>query len=315
MIDTAEGAPNCHRSVLTAEDGQQILVDSWRPAADIDVRAIIQIFHGLGEHPARYERFAGLCIRQGFAVVAHAHRGHGENCDEQNLGHYTDQDGWNKVIGDALLVQEDILTRFAGLPLVLLGHSMGSYIAQSFMMRHGGDVQALILSASTYASRLQLRIGHLLAAFEVWRSGPRAKSSLLNRMGFADFNQRFAPSRTEFDWLSRDENEVDKYIADPLCGALSSNKLWHDLTAGLLEITSRRSLSRIPAHLPILITGGEQDPVGGAKGLGRLTRAYGETGHSDVSLRVYDGARHEMLNETNRDEFSNDVLNWISDKL
>jgi len=315
MIDTAEGAPNCHRSVLTAEDGQQILVDSWRPADDTDARAVIQILHGLGEHPARYERFASLCVRQGFAVVAHAHRGHGENCDEQNLGHYADQDVWNRVVGDALLVQEEIMARFPGLPLVLLGHSMGSYIAQCFMMRHAGNVQALILSAPTYASRLQLRTGHLLAAFEVWRSGPRMKSALLNQLSFGGFNQRFAPNRTEFDWLSRDENEVDKYVADPLCGALSSNKLWHDLTGGLLEITSRRSLSRIPAHLPILITGGEQDSVGGAKGLGRLARAYRATGHSDVSLRVYDGARHEMLNETNRDEFSADVFNWINAQL
>ena len=311
MIETREQRTTCHRSVLTADDAHRILVDTWRPADGVAVRAVIQIFHGLGEHPARYERFANYCNERGFAVVAHAHRGHGEKCNAAELGHYADDDGWDKVIGDARLVQQEIIRQFAERPLILLGHSMGSYIAQAFMMQHAENVQALILSASTYAPRLQLRAGHLLAAFEVWRSGPRAKSALLNRMSFGGFNKRFAPNRTEFDWLSRDENEVDRYVADALCGAPSSNKLWHDLTRGLLEITARKSISGIPEKLPVLITGGEQDPVGGARGLGRLTNAYRASGHTDIALKVYEGGRHEMFNETNRDAFSADLLDWI----
>ena len=313
MSDAAD--VTAERSVLTAGDGHRILVDDWRPATDSDVRALIQIFHGLGEHPARYGRFAGLCVQQGYAVVAHANRGHGENCEPGHLGHYADDDGWQKVIGDARLVQEEVRRRFPGLPLVLLGHSMGSYLAQSFMLLHAGDADALILSASTYASRLQLRLGHLLAGFEEWRRVARARSELLNRLGFGEFNKPFTPGRTEFDWISRDDAEVDKYIADPLCGGPYSNKLWADLTGGLLEITRPRSIAAIPKDLPILITGGADDPVGGARGLGRLAEVYENTGHSDVTLRVYDGGRHEMFNETNRDEFTNDLLRWLAGKL
>ena len=310
-----DAGPDCNRSLLTADDGHQILVDSWRAADNPNPDAVIQIFHGLGEHPARYERFAGLCVRRGFAVIAHAHRGHGENCEPGLLGHYADEDGWNKVVADALLVQERLLLQFAGVPVILLGHSMGSYVAQSFVMRHAGNVHALILSASTYSPRLRLRLGHVLAAIEVWRKGPAAKSELLNQAGFGDFNKRFAPNRTEFDWLSRDENEVDKYIADPLCGAASSNKLWRDLTGGMLEITSRNAIPRIPSDLPVLITGGSEDPVGGAEGMGRLAGMYRETGHDDVTLSVYEGGRHEMLNEIDRDQFSNDLLSWVAEKI
>jgi len=306
---------NAHRTNLSAEDGQQILVDSWRPLASEQVLAIVQIFHGLGEHPARYERFANVCAAQGYAVVAHAHRGHGESCARQDLGHFADVDGWSRVLSDAFVVQQNILQRFPNVPLVLLGHSMGSYIAQAFLLRHPDAVDALILSGSTCASRLQLWLGHWLAALAVWRSGPAAKSALLNSLSFGDFNKKFAPNRTDFDWLSRDEYEVDKYVADPLCGVPSSNKLWHDLTGGLLEITSKKSIARIPAKLPVLITGGAVDPVGGAKGLARLADVYLRTGHRRVALKVYDDARHEMLNEINRDHFSEDLLRWIDETI
>jgi len=303
------------RATLRAEDGHQILVDSWHPEAGISPKAFLHIFHGLGEHTARYERFAQSCVAAGLIVLAHNHRGHGENCDSEFLGHYADDDGWNKVIADALLVQNDARKDFPDLPLVLMGHSMGSYIAQSFVMRHPQKVSQLILSASTYAPRLRLRLGKWLATFDAWRHGPRNKSEMLNQMSFGDFNKRFAPNRTEFDWLSRDKHEVDKYIDDPLCGAPSSSQLWHDLTGGMLEITSRRAVASVPNDMPLLILGGQFDPVGGEKGMTLLADAYRKSGHADVTLRVYADGRHEMLNETNRDEVTKDIIRWIDDRI
>lgn len=303
----AEIKPLCERRVIEADDGHRILVDCWQPAGE--VRALMHIFHGLGEHAARYARFARQCVAQGYVVTAHNHRGHGENCAPDGLGHYADDNGWNRVINDALQVQQDLVRRFPDLPLILFGHSMGSYIAQSFVMRHPENVSALVLSGSTWPNRVQLRIGQLLATVAVWIGGPQEKSAMLNKMSFGDFNKRFAPNRTDFDWLSRDPSEVDKYIADPLCGAPSTNQLWKDLLGGMLRISTINALAQIP-DIPILIMGGALDPVGGAARLSGLATAYRNSKHAQISLKIYADGRHEMLNETNRDSVTADVLEW-----
>jgi alpha-beta hydrolase superfamily lysophospholipase len=145
-----------------------------------------------------------------------------------------------------------------------------------------------------------------------WRHGKREKSALLNQLGFGAFNKRFAPNRTEFDWLSRDDNEVDRYINDPLCGFDSSNGLWADLTGALLRVRKLSAMRKLAASLPILITGGSQDPVGGSKGMNALADAWRRSGHDKVSVQVYPHGRHEMLNETKREEFTSDVLDWIA---
>jgi alpha-beta hydrolase superfamily lysophospholipase len=192
---------------------------------------------------------------------------------------------------------------------------MGSYIAQSFVMRGLGRPDGLILSGSTLAPLLQLRMGHWLAAWEQFRRDPAANSKRLNDLGIGALNRRFEPARTPSDWLSRDEAEVDKYVNDPHCGADSSIGLWHQLTAGLLEISSARAMKKVDSDLPILITGGASDPVGGRKGMTRLAQGYRNTGHRNVTLKIYDGGRHEMLNEINRDEFMHDLRTWLLDNV
>lgn len=300
------------RRVLESDDGHRILVNCWQP--DGEVRALMHIFHGLGEHAARYDRFARESVAHGYVVVAHNHRGHGEDCAPNGLGHYADDNGWNRVINDALQVQQDLIRRFPGLPLILFGHSMGSHIAQSFVMRHPEHVSALVLSGSTWPNRLQLRMGQFLATVAVWINGSQEKSALLNKMSFGDFNKRFSPNRTEFDWLSRDPLEVDKYVADPMCGAPSSNQLWKDLLGGMLEISTAKAVAKIP-DLPVLILGGTLDPVGGASRLTALADAYRANGHSRVTLSVYPDGRHEMLNETNRDAVTKDIHEWCDSAL
>lgn len=312
MSDAETEFTPVERHSLQAVDGRRIITDLWRPQRPI---ALIHLLHGLAEHPARYEHFARHCNRQGIAVAAHNHRGHGENCPEDELGHFADENGWNKVISDVALVQDSIRFQVPDVPLVLLGHSMGSYIAQSFLMQGHGRVSALILSGSTYNSRLQLWIGHWIAAIESMRLGKSCPSSLLNKMSFGEFNKSFAPNRTEFDWLSRDESAVDKYIADPLCGAESSSRLWFDLTGGLLDVTSAKALRKIRPDLPILITGGAADPVGGREGLSRLAKQYEKSGNRNTTLKIYAQARHEMFNEINNDEFNQNITRWLSEVL
>jgi alpha-beta hydrolase superfamily lysophospholipase len=296
---------------LSSPDHHIVRGTLWLPPAK--PLGVLQIFHGLGEYHSRYARFAGLATARGLAVVAHDHRGHGRHAEEQ--GHFANRGGWQSLTDDALLVNDMIGDRYPGLPIVLLGHSMGSFIAQFFSMQHGYRLSALVLSASTWPNKFEIIPGRLLARIESWRLGIRGKSKLLDKLGFGDFNKPFLPARTDHDWLSRDESEVDAYINDPLCGGPYSCGLWIDFLGGLQAIASDNELSRIQADLPILLTGGAEDPVGGQRGITELAMHYSKSGHTRLSTKIYPEGRHEMFNELNRDEFSADVLAWIEKQL
>lgn len=293
---------------LDGELGHKIHVYAYEPTAE--VTGIIQVFHGLGEHSLRYGRFAAAAAERGLAVCIHDHRGHGQH--SRSPGYFGDKKGWHLLVDDAKIVHDHLLERYAGKPLILLGHSMGSYIAQFFAMHYGAKLKGLILSASTWPRRLQLIPAMLIARIESLRYSKLGRSPLMHKLGFGNFNKPFKPARTELDWLSRDENEVDLYVNDPLCGGPYTCGLWIDLLGALYELGSDHSLSRIGSDLPILITGGSDDPVGGEDGMTRLAMHYAQTSHGRVSLKIYAEGRHEMLNEINRDEVTGDLLDWIA---
>ena len=303
--------PNFSTHQLSASGGHDIPFYVWIP--DAEATAVIQIFHGLGEHSARYQRFAEAATKNGYAVCAHDHRGHGPNARQP--GFFAADVGWDLLVNDGHKVSDFLRARFPGKPIVLLGHSMGSYIAQSYAMRFGDDLAALVLSGSTWPSRGLLFVGRLIARVATWHKGVEAYSPLLDKIGFEEFNNRFEPARTTLDWLSRDNAEVDAYIADPLCGGPYAIGLWNDLLGGLRDISNNQALRDIPVDLPILITGGADDPVGGERGMQRLSARYADTGHRRLATKIYPGGRHEMLNETNRDEFTADLLRWIETAL
>lgn len=297
--------------VLATPDGHEIHLRIWHP--DGEFVGVIQLLHGLGEHIDRYERFAAAANARGFVICAHNHRGHGK--DDDTAGYFADRNGWHLLVDDAHVAHEHIREQFPNLPIVLLGHSMGSYVAQTFAMHYGAKLSGLLLSGSMWPQRAKLLPAILLARIEALRLGKRGKSALLDQLGFGDFNKRFEPARTELDWLSRDENEVDLYIADPLCGGPYTCGLWIDVLGALFELGSDAALNRISAGLPILITGGSDDPVGGEESMTRLTMHYAQTGHQRVTMKLYPEGRHEMLNETNRDEVTADWLDWIGARI
>lgn len=297
---------------VSSPGGRRIAVREW----PVDQpRAIVQILHGLAEHIDRYDRFAAACNERGYSVFGHNHRGHGAQSGDGQLGHFADRDGWSLVVDDAHAVFRHIAENHAGVPIVLLGHSMGSYIAQSFVMREAPEIAALVLSGSTSPNRGEVRFASLLATVVGAIRGKRRLSKLFDTMVFKNYNKAFAPARTPFDWLSRDAAEVERYVDDPLCGGLSSYALWKDIFGGLLEISTPAMLSRVRADLPLLITGGDVDPVGGRAALTRLAAAYEAAGHKRVTLKLYADGRHEMLNESNRDEVTDDWLSWIEAAL
>ncbi|PHN19742.1 alpha/beta hydrolase [Pseudomonas sp. ICMP 460] len=298
---------------LTANDHSRLYVNQWLP--DGPPKALVMLCHGMAEHSGRYARLAQALCNAGYGVYAADQRGHGRTADEGTLGLYAEHDGWHTVVGDLASLNQHIGQQQPGLPIILLGHSMGSYIAQAYLLHHSASLNGTILSGSNFQPVALYRAARLIARLERMRQGLRGRSGLIDFLSFGSFNKTFKPNRTAFDWLSRDPSEVDKYINDPLCGFRCTNQLWVDLLGGLQQISKASNLAQIDPGLPILVIGGECDPVSEGKRLKSLAHALREAGCQNVQLNVYPQARHEVFNETNRDEVTADVLSWLDQAL
>lgn len=298
---------------LDASDHNRLFVNRWQPLGS--PKAVVMLSHGMAEHSGRYERLGLALAEAGYALYAHDQRGHGRTADHGVLGHYADQDGWNKVVGDLATLRAWIAQHHHGVPVFLLGHSMGSYIAQAYLMHHSAGLQGAMLSGSNFQPVSLYRTAAVVARMERWRQGPTGRSALIEFLSFGSFNSQFKPVRTSFDWLSRDAAEVDKYVNDPLCGFRCTNQFWLDMLGGLQQISKPSNLAQIDKSLPILIMGGECDPVSEGRRLKDLADALTGTDHPFVTLKIYPQARHEILNETHRDEVTRDLLAWLDEAL
>lgn len=285
-----------HPFTLTSRDDHTIAGTVVQPE---EPTAVLVIAHGMAEHAGRYVSFGRWLGERDIAVLTFDHRGHGPSCSQSQRGHFSDQDGWNKVTDDLCRVLREARARFPGLPLILLGHSMGSFIAQSCAQRHPDALDALILSASNRIHRPQLLVSRALIGSIRKLYGARHLSPTIARLTFDRFNRQFKPSRTGNDWLSRDANQVDAYIADPLCGFPCTAGLWHDFVRGMLTIDPASWRRDLPVHL----FAGSDDPVGEmGTGITRHFQTIRNAGVERVTLRLFDRGRHEMLNETNAEE-------------
>jgi len=278
--------------------------DIERPAA------LVYLVHGLAEHVARYDSFAMALNQAGFMVAGHDQRGHGRTARESGiLGHFGDRGGWTAMVGDAAAGVSAWRAERPELPLILFGHSMGSFVVQQALWSWPDRFDGAVLSGSNGPPPPLAALGRLIARIERLRLGPRGRSKLIHALGFDGMNKAFQPARTDMDWLSRDPEMVDRYIADPECGFVASTASWIGLLDALSSLASTRNLQRIPATMPIHLAAGRRDPVGDfGKGVQRLHDLYANAGLTDLTMTLYDGARHEILNETNRAEVTADII-------
>jgi alpha-beta hydrolase superfamily lysophospholipase len=280
------------RFTYRAQDGVDIVGYRWDPAGM--PRGAVQLTHGMGEHVRRYGALARALTDRGLVVYGQDHRGHGATArSEEELGQLG-PDGWTQLVDDVDLLVSLIRDEQPGLPLVLLGHSMGSFAVQQYLLKHSDRVDAVVLTGTTALDQLEPAL------------------DLDKPIDLAAFNAAFEPARTEFDWLSRDEAIVDAYIADPRCGFGIDVDAGQDMFAGARRMADPGQVTAIRPDLPLYIAAGELDPVNANLVLLHvLVDRYRAAGLTDVTVRTYPGARHEILNETNRDEVVAGILDWL----
>lgn len=289
-------------------EGKKVLYLHWQTAAP---RAAVVISHGMVEHPARYDDLAKFLADSGLAVYGIYHIGHGPEAEV--LNHMGEGDFDRCVENLHELVQ--LAAAETGVPVILLGHSMGSFLSQLYVTKYH-DLAGLILSGSTKAApvaKMGAVVATVLTALSKDKSRP---CPFMNTMAFGSYNKAFPNARTDFDWLSRDTQQVDKYIADPLCGGICSVSFYKNLTCGMARMGKSERIQKVSKDLPVYIQGGSMDPVSAmGKGLYALRDQYTALGLSRVELDVYDGARHEIFNEINREEVYRNTLAFINSVL
>lgn len=295
---------------LQVTDGHVMHYYRWLPADE--PAATVQIAHGMGEHAARYDWTAGHLTRAGFAVYAQDHRGHGLSTTAEAYGDMG-ADGWNRTLSDAAELTRLIKANHPGRPHALVGHSMGSMLTQQYLYRYGYELNAAVLSGSPgLGNPVQLWLSHNIARFESWRHGADGSSELLQNLLFGKSNEPFdGPDATGFEWLSRDTDQVAAYVHDPACGFVLRAGSVAKLMAGAREARKNSRIANIPAELPLYVFSGADDPVHSEEaGLKRLLKKY-RRAMRQVDYKLYPGGRHEMLNETNRDEVVADLVGWL----
>ncbi|MDD2428415.1 MAG: alpha/beta hydrolase [Eubacteriales bacterium] len=274
-------------------------------------KAVLHIVHGMAEHIARYHDFAKKLNAMGIAVGGADLPGHGPQTDPSQLGHFAKEDGMEKVLADVRQTGQLIRGNFPGVPYVLMGHSMGSFISRECVLRFESP-DALLLSGTGHFDRLLSAAALALSRAACLIDGGQKPSKFLDKLVFSGNNKPFEPARTALDWLSRDEKEVDKYIADPYCGFPFTGSAYRDFFGLLKGLTHMNRLKDMQRKMPVLFISGAGDPVGGmSKGVRAVARQFQQAGMEDIGVRLYQDARHELINELNRDEVIRETADWI----
>ena len=286
----------------------------WLPQGQ--PRAVVQIVHGVAEYVGRYDHVARFLTERGFLVCGEDHLGHGKTVDDGKYGYFSPRGGWDLVARDIRRLRELQGEKYPGVPYVMLGHSMGSFLTRTYLIRWPGTVDGAVLSGTGQEPAPLVALGKALAGGLCLLRGGDSVSPLVNAMSLGAYNKKFAPNRTGADWISRDEAVVDAYLKDPLCTFMPTVAMFRDMMGGLQYIADRNNLARMDKETPVYFLSGDRDPVGAmGKGVEKVVRMFRKAGCRDVSVKLYPEGRHEMFNELNRDEVMADLLAWLESKL
>lgn len=285
----------------------------WIPEGE--VKAAVQIAHGMMEHIGRYREFAEFLAGQGIYVLGHDHLGHGKTAAaEEDRGYFGDHGGAVSVIRDMHRVTIHAQRKYPGVPVFLLGHSMGSFFARRYLTVYKDGIDGVILLGTGAPKEAKVRLGYLLADAFCRQKGARYRSRMLYNMSLGNYNRKFKPVKTAVDWLSREEKNNRAFTEDPMTDFIFTAGAYRDFFEVILKTEKLEQKGSMRTDLPILILSGSKDPVGEeTKGVRRVYEWYDHAGAEDLSIGFYEDARHELLNETNREEVFSDILSWIED--
>lgn len=290
----------------------QIFSRSWVEEST-DPRAVIVIAHGMAEHSGRYDHFARYLAGNGFAVYMNDHAGHGRSA--QIKGHFADKDGWECVVKDLNALMDQAAERHPGLPIFLMGHSMGSFLTRSFIVRYGERLAGCVI-CGTMGKNPGVPVGRAIAAAQIKLMGPRSSGRRIDKISSAGYNKRIENPVNSSAWLSTDDAVCRAFEADPLSNFPFTAAGYRDLFVGLSEISSPQWAQKVPKELPILLIAGDQDPVGNyGEGPKQVAEWLQAAGVRSVQLKLYPGMRHEVLNEIGKEEVYADVLGWLDTLL
>lgn len=287
----------------------------WLPQGE--AKAVLQIAHGVAEYIERYEDFASFLTTHGFAVVGNDHLGHGKSFHfEDEMGWFGDDHGWHKVCDDMKKLYDLEKEKFPNVPYFLLGHSMGSFLARTYIIDYPDDLDGVIISGTGWQHALTCDAGMALADMEIRLHGSKYRSDTLQKIAFGGYLKNIENPATENDWISRDAELVKRYTEDTLCGYIATAGLMREMMYGIRYIGRDSKLAAMNRSMPVFFFSGAEDPVGDwSKGVQQTAASFLTAGMTDVTVKLYEGGRHEMLNEINKQEVYEDVLAWLQLKM
>lgn len=298
---------------VTMSDGHDIFVRTFKPNGT--KVGHIHILHGMAEHSKRYEAFAEKLCEEGYFVSTHDHRGHGFTAQKNGtLGYFDEKNGFDRVVEDVYEILTNLKEETTSRP-ILFGHSMGSFIARRFIQQYSEEIERLILSG-TGAPKLLHEGGHIIASQLVKLQGATVRSDLMHKLSFAGFNRHIQNPKTNFDWLTTDDEEVQKYMEDPLCGFIATHQFFVDLTGGILMLKNKSQNARIRHDLKVLLISGTHDPLADENGTSvlRTGKQLVEAGLEHVKVYLFEGMRHEILHEKKKDQVMEIIVRWLKDE-
>lgn len=294
---------------IASHDGQEIFVRFWdqveKPVG------IIQIIHGMAEHSGRYDEFAHYLNQAGFIVCADDHRGHGESVEEEVFG-YVGENGFNNIVQDEKYITDLLKEMHDGLPIFIFAHSFGSFIGQEYMIRFSHEIDGVILSGSAKQDGLDVKVGRIVANIQNRLFDNKKEAKLIDKLSFGSYNKKIENQETKFDWLTRDAEVVEEYIKDEFCNFISPINFYYELFNAFHSLYLPDRLQDISKELPLLIVSGDMDPVGHyGRAVEALFQLYEDLEIKNVELKLFPGGRHELVNETNKNEVFSYLVNWL----